>query len=56
MLSFQMSDDINACISELFSDIPSLKVIAEPGRYFVEGALTLATSIVGRRTSELIKD
>lgn len=31
----------------------SVRVIAEPGRYFVSSAFTLATHIVGRRTSSL---
>ncbi|XP_065874635.1 ornithine decarboxylase-like [Euphorbia lathyris] len=40
---------VNESIGEFFHDIPSLKVIAEPGRFFVETAFTMATNVIGKR-------
>lgn len=43
-----MAGSIRQSISRYFCDI-RVDIIAEPGRYFVAGALTLACGIIGRR-------
>ncbi|RHZ61394.1 hypothetical protein CDV55_104468 [Aspergillus turcosus] len=43
-----MASSIRQCISRYFCDI-NVEIVAEPGRYFVAGALTLACGIIGRR-------
>ena len=37
-----------------FPESSGVRVIAEPGRYFVESAFTLATSIIGYRSSSIV--
>ncbi|CCG82094.1 Ornithine decarboxylase [Taphrina deformans PYCC 5710] len=39
---------ITPCLDELFDD--SVRIIAEPGRYYVAAAFTLATQVIARRT------
>lgn len=39
---------IRPCLNSLFE--PSIRVIAEPGRYYVAAAFTLATQVIARRT------
>ncbi|XP_065874636.1 ornithine decarboxylase-like [Euphorbia lathyris] len=45
----EIAKTVNDSIAEFFHDIPSLKVIAEPGRFFVETAFTMATNVIGKR-------
>lgn len=39
---------LGPAVDELFS--PEIRVIAEPGRYYVASAFTICTNIIGRRT------
>ena len=41
----QYADSINSALEEYFKD-PSIMIIAEPGRYFVESAFTLAAQVI----------
>ena len=45
----QYAEPINRGIEKYFSD-PSIKIISEPGRFFVESAFTLAVQVVLKRT------
>jgi ornithine decarboxylase len=44
-----MSEVINKGIDELFFDMPNLKFIAEPGRYFVASSHTIVCSIINKK-------
>lgn len=44
----QFASVIRPCLDELFDD--SIRIIAEPGRYYVAAAFTLATQVIARRT------
>ena len=45
-----MSRPIRRSLKELFPKESGVKVISEPGRFFVEAALTLAVSVIGKRS------
>jgi ornithine decarboxylase len=46
---FELScENINKSLTEFFGDIPELKVIAEPGRYFVQSSHTLVVNVIGK--------
>ena len=49
---FQMAGPIKETLSRLFPSENGVKVISEPGRYFVEGALSLAMCVIGKRQTE----
>ena len=40
--------NINHGLLDFFSDIPNLKIIAEPGRYFVQASHTLVVNVIGK--------
>jgi ornithine decarboxylase len=40
---------INKSINEYFNDLPDIKFIAEPGRYFVTSSHTLVTTIINKK-------
>lgn len=42
----EASGHVNSALLRYFADEPSLKVIAEPGRFFAGTAFTLATNII----------
>ncbi|KAL8171360.1 hypothetical protein V2J09_023164 [Rumex salicifolius] len=46
---------VNSAIKLHFKDEPSLTVIAEPGRYFAETAVTLAANVIGKRVRDTLK-
>jgi ornithine decarboxylase len=47
--TFEISAEVlNSCLDKHFND-PSVRIIAEPGRYYVATAFTLATNVIGRR-------
>ncbi|XP_010935192.1 ornithine decarboxylase [Elaeis guineensis] len=52
----EASGFINSALLQYFADEPSLKVIAEPGRFFAETAFTLATNIIGKRVREELRE
>lgn len=41
-------ENVNKGLGEFFQDIPDLKVIAEPGRYFVQSSHTLVVNVIGK--------
>lgn len=41
-------DNINRAVSEFFTDVKNLKVMAEPGRYFVQTSHTLVVNVIGK--------
>ncbi|XP_021359308.1 ornithine decarboxylase-like [Mizuhopecten yessoensis] len=43
------ADIINQCLDEYFPAAEGVKIIAEPGRYLVETAVSAAANIIGRR-------
>lgn len=45
----RMADEINRGIDELFSDLPYVQFIAEPGRYFVASSHTIVCSIINKK-------
>lgn len=45
-----ISQTVNDALKEHFSDIEDLKVIAEPGRYFVQSSHTLVVNIIGKNS------
>lgn len=50
VVSFEsMAEVINKGINELFADLPNIKFIAEPGRYFVASSHTLVCSIINKK-------
>jgi len=50
VVSFEsMAEVINRGIDELFKDLPNIKFIAEPGRYFVASSHTLVCSIINKK-------
>jgi diaminopimelate decarboxylase len=40
---------VNNQLDKSFSDVPNLRVIAEPGRFFATSCGTLATNVIGRK-------
>lgn len=44
-----MAAEINRELTESFSDIVGLRVIAEPGRFFATSAMTIVTSVTGKK-------
>ena len=50
-LYLKISAGINTCIMEYFPPGSGVTVMAEPGRYFIDSGLTLATSVIGKRRS-----
>ena len=51
MFFLEIAEQVAPMIDELFP--PDVRVIGEPGRYFVAAAATLVTSIVGSRSNEI---
>ena len=47
-----MCDQINVTLEELFPKKNGVTVISEPGRFFVEGALTIGSCIIGKSITE----
>ncbi|XP_068192030.1 ornithine decarboxylase-like [Antennarius striatus] len=45
----KFAEDINAALEEFFPSDGRVKVIAEPGRYYVESAFTLAVNIIAKK-------
>ncbi|XP_037649018.1 ornithine decarboxylase-like isoform X1 [Sebastes umbrosus] len=45
----EFSEVINGALDELFPSDSGVQIIAEPGRYFVESAFTLAANVFARR-------
>ncbi|XP_042205539.1 ornithine decarboxylase 1-like [Homarus americanus] len=45
----EVADHVNKALDEFFPEDTGVKVIAEPGRYVVASAFTLATSILAKR-------
>ncbi|XP_041813871.1 ornithine decarboxylase-like isoform X2 [Chelmon rostratus] len=45
----EFSDVINGALDELFPPDSGVQIIAEPGRYYVESAFTLAANVIARR-------
>lgn len=45
----EIAEVINTTIANEFSDIPSLRIIAEPGRFFVATSHTLVLSVIGKK-------
>ncbi|XP_068182507.1 ornithine decarboxylase-like [Antennarius striatus] len=46
----EFSEVINAALEEYFPPDSGVKVIAEPGQYYVESSFTLVMSVVGKKT------
>ena len=44
-----IATEINKSLEEHFKDMPDLKIIAEPGRYFVARSHTLVTSVINKK-------
>ena len=47
-----MAGSINETLSGLFPHESGIRFISEPGRFFVDGALSMAICIIGKRMSE----
>lgn len=45
----EMAEEINKELTNSFNDVENLRVIAEPGRFFATSALTIVTSITGKK-------
>ena len=45
----EISERINSSLEEYFPQSGGVRVIAEPGRYFVSAAWSLATNVIGKR-------
>jgi ornithine decarboxylase len=43
-----IADNVNRGLTDHFSDITDLKVIAEPGRFFVQASHTLVVNVIGK--------
>ena len=52
----QFSEVINGALDELFPPDTGVQVIAEPGRYYVESAFTLAANIIAKTVIIDVKD
>jgi len=50
----EMCAKLNHVIDAYFPEEDNYKIIAEPGRYFVYGAYTLATQVIGLRSLDLM--
>uniref|UniRef100_A0A672FD38 ornithine decarboxylase n=1 Tax=Salarias fasciatus TaxID=181472 RepID=A0A672FD38_SALFA len=46
----EFSEVINEALDEFFPSESGVRIIAEPGRYFVESAFTLAVNVIAKRT------
>jgi ornithine decarboxylase len=44
---------INTAIETHFSDVPNLKIIAEPGRFFATSCGTLVTNVIGKKQIQI---
>lgn len=44
----QIASVLNRSLDEFFPD-PNIEIIAEPGRYFVASAFTLAVNVIAKR-------
>lgn len=44
----EICENINKALGEFFNDVEDLKVIAEPGRYFVQASHTLVVNVIGK--------
>mmetsp|Transcript_25953 Transcript_25953/g.43289 ORF Transcript_25953/g.43289 Transcript_25953/m.43289 type:complete len:340 (+) Transcript_25953:3423-4442(+) len=53
MFFMEIANAVAPMIDALFPDPQKVRVIGEPGRYFVAAAATLVTSIVGARSNEV---
>lgn len=51
---FEMIDSLNSALDHYFSpeEFSDLKIISEPGRYFVSSCATLITKVVGKRPAK----
>ncbi|XP_056263016.1 ornithine decarboxylase-like [Pseudoliparis swirei] len=45
----EFSEVINAALDEFFPPDSGVQIIAEPGRYFVDSAFTLAANVIGKK-------
>ncbi|XP_033761468.1 ornithine decarboxylase-like [Pecten maximus] len=45
----ESADIINKCLDDCFPEEEGVKIIAEPGRYLVESAISTAARIIGRK-------
>ncbi|XP_044038032.1 ornithine decarboxylase-like isoform X2 [Siniperca chuatsi] len=45
----ELSEVINGALDEFFPPDSGVQIIAEPGRYFVESAFTLAANVIAKR-------
>lgn len=45
----ELAEVIKATIKDEFADVPDLRVIAEPGRFFVTNSHTLVLSVIGKK-------
>lgn len=52
----QFSVVINGALEEFFPPGSGVQIIAEPGRYFVDSAFTLAANVIAKRVIEEHKD
>lgn len=48
-MSFQIADIINLALEDYFPPQTNIEIIAEPGRFYVASAFTLATNIHSKR-------
>jgi diaminopimelate decarboxylase len=53
MFFMEIAEQVAPKIDELFPPSEGVRVIGEPGRYFVAAAATLVTSVVGARSNEM---
>ncbi|XP_078495859.1 ornithine decarboxylase-like [Ciona intestinalis] len=51
-LFLQIANDTRDALDKLFPSECGVRIIAEPGRYFVESSFSLATNIVGKKQSQ----
>lgn len=49
VLSSKISDVINEALDKFFPPDSGVEIIAEPGRYYVELAFTLAVNVIAKR-------
>lgn len=52
----QFSEVINAALDEFFPPGGGVKIIAEPGRYFVESVFTLAAAVVAKKVIDYVDE
>jgi ornithine decarboxylase len=51
-----MTQQVNRALDKFFPDSSGVEVIAEPGRYLVESAFTLATNIHSKKATQKYGD